>query len=80
MLEATASWENEAKDEAENGVVVLERVLCIWYLIWFKKNEVQPLFNLTNEVNAMTPAFVSKLGLKVCSTHVGAQKIDGSIL
>ena len=28
----------------------------------------------------MTPAFASKLGLKVCSTDVKAQKIDGSTL
>lgn len=28
----------------------------------------------------MIPTFASKLGLKVCFTNVGAQKIDGSIL
>ena len=27
----------------------------------------------------MTPAYVAKLGLKSCSTNVGAHKIDGSI-
>ena len=36
------------------------------------------LLDLGSEVNAMTPAFTSKLDLKICSTDVGAQKIDGS--
>ena len=33
-----------------------------------------------SKVNAMTPAYASKLGLRVYHTNVGAQKIDGSIL
>ena len=31
-----------------------------------------------SEVNAITPAYISKLGLNVHHTNVGAQKIDGS--
>ena len=43
-------------------------------MIWFKKNElqVQALLNSEGKVNAMTPVYVSKLGLKVRSIDVGA--------
>ena len=27
----------------------------------------------------MTLAYIAKLGLKICSTNIGAQKIDGSL-
>ena len=37
---------------------------------------VQTLFDLDTEDNAMTPAFVLKLDIKVCPTNVWAQKID----
>ena len=68
--------------EASQEDVVLDRVPCICYLIWFKKSEiqVQGLLNFGNEVNAITPRYALKLGLKVRLTDVGAQKIDGSIL
>lgn len=38
------------------------------------------MLDLGSEVNAITPAFTSKLGFKICSTNVRAQKIDGSTL
>ena len=63
--------------------VILERVPCIHYLLRFRKdkeNEVQALINSGSKVNAMTPAYVLKLGLKVYHTNVGAQKSHGSIL
>ena len=68
--------------EAEDGAVQLERVRCIHYPICFQKDSagVETLLDSSGKINAMTPAFVSKLGLKVCSTDVGAQKIDGFIL
>ena len=38
------------------------------------------LIDLGSEVNAMTPAYTAKLGLKVRETDIGVQKIDGSTL
>lgn len=60
----------------------LERVLCIHYLVQFWKNqtEVQVLIDSKNEVNAMTLAYISKLGLKIWATNIKAQKIDGFTL
>ena len=60
----------------------LERVSCIYYPLRFQKDTigVRALVNLGNEVNAMTPAYAVKLGLKVQKTDIGAQKIDGSTL
>ena len=66
--------------EASQEDVALDRVSCICYPIWFKKNKVQALIDSGSEVNAMTPGYASKLGLKVRLTNVGVQKIDGSIL
>ena len=66
----------------EDVVVALDWVPCICYSIWFKKSEieVQALFNSGSEVNAMTPGYASKLGLKVRFIDIRAQKIDGSTL
>ena len=36
--------------------------------------------DLGSKVNAITPAYIAKLGLKVQKTDIGAQKIDGSTL
>ena len=66
----------------ENNLLALDRVPCIRYLIQFKKSEVQvqALIDSGSEINAMTPGYVSKLGLKVRPTDVGAQKNDGSTI
>ena len=66
----------------ENNLLALDWVPCICYPIWFKKSKVQvrALINSGSKVNAMTPGYASKLGLKVRPTDVGAQKIDGSTL
>ena len=37
------------------------------------------LIDLGSKINAMTPAYTAKRGLKVRKTDIGAQKIDGSI-
>lgn len=60
----------------------LKCVSCIYYLLRFKKNqaEIPTLIDSGNEINVMTPAYVAKLGLKVRSTNMQAQKIDGSTL
>ena len=60
--------------------VPLQRVPCVHYPIRFKKKEVQALIDSGSEVNAMTPAYASRLGLRVHRTDIGAQKIDGSTL
>ena len=51
-------------------------------MIWFKKSkvQVQALFDFGSEINAITLEYILKLGLKVCPTNIGAQKIDGSTL
>ena len=60
--------------------MTLERVPCIHYPFCFQKDtaDIRALINLGSKVNAMTPAYASKLGLKVQPTNVEAQKIDGS--
>ena len=61
----------------------LERVPCIHYPVQFEgtnETQVQALIDSGSEVNAMTPAYVSRLGLRARHTNVGAQKIDGSTL
>ena len=62
--------------------VTLERVPCVHYPLRFRKDtaDVRALIDSGSEVNAMTPAYASKLGLRVRHTDVGAQKIDGSTL
>lgn len=60
--------------------MIVERVFCIYYSVWFKKNEEKALINFGNEVNIMTSEYTSKLGLKICSTDIRAQKIDRSTL
>ena len=50
-----------------NKEVTLERVPYIHYLLRFQKDTagIRALVNLGSEVNAMTPAYVAKLDLKV---------------
>ena len=66
----------------EDKPLALDWVLYIHYPIWFKKSgvQVQALIDSSSKINAMTPGYASKLGLKVCPTDVVAQKIDGSTL
>lgn len=62
--------------------MALARVLYIHYPFYFhknKKNKVQVLINSSSEVNAITPAYASKLGFKIRRTNVRAQKINGFI-
>ena len=60
----------------------LKCVPCIHYLVQFEgtnETQVQTLIDSNNVVNAMTPTYTSRLGLRARHTNVGAQKIDGSI-
>ena len=78
-VSATSAPVTEASQE---DVVVLDWVSCIRYPIWFKKSKIQveALIDSGNKVNTMTPAYALKLGLKVHTTDVRAQKIDSSTL
>ena len=65
----------------------LEQIPCIWYLVRFRqKNDkdkdknVRALIDLGSKVNAMHPAYATKLGLHARKINVGAQKINGSHL
>ena len=60
----------------------LQRVPSIQYPVQFRKDQsnVQALIDLGSEVNAMTPAYASKLGLVAWKTDVRAQKMDDSTL
>ena len=55
-------------------VRVLDRVPCIHYFVQFRKDkdkDVLALLDSKSEVNAMTPAYVAHLGLKVRVTNIG---------
>ena len=65
----------------------LKRVPCIRYPVRFRQKndededkDVRALIDLGSEVNAMHPAYATKLGLHARKIDVGAQKIDGSHL
>ena len=66
----------------DGGKEVVVRVLYIYYPVQFQENQgqVRALLDSGSEVNAMSPAYAEKLGLKTRKTNVGAQKIDGSAL
>ena len=70
-VSATSPPVTEASKEEE---VALARVPYIHYPLRFRKdtNKVQALIDTGSKVNAMAPAYVSKLGLRVCQTNVGA--------
>ena len=57
------------------------RVPYIYYPVQFQRQEqIRALLNSGSKVNAMSPAYTKKLGLKTWKTNVGAQKIHGSAL
>ena len=60
--------------------VTLEWVPCVHYPLRFRKDtaDIRALIDSGSEVNAMTPAYTSRLGLRVYRTNIGAQKIDVS--
>ena len=64
----------------DGGEEVVARVSCIHYPVRFQEEQVRALLNSGSKVNAMSPIYTKKLGLKTRRTNVGAQKIDGSIL
>ncbi len=65
--------------DMEDTLLLLERVLCFQYPLYLQKNtaDVRALIDFSSKVNAITRAYILKLGLKVYPTNVEAQKIDG---
>lgn len=63
---------------SKKDAVIFKKVPCIYYLISFKKNEVQALFDIGNEIYKMILAFKSKVSLKVLFTNIKTQKIYSS--
>lgn len=77
-----AKISKKSKDNIEEEIILLEKIQCIYYLFYIQKDKesnVQALINLGSKVNAMILAYTNKLGLKIYSTIVGAQKKDGSL-
>ena len=63
---ATSASVTEASQEAQE--VILDRVLCIHYLMQFQKDKeaiIQAWIDSSSKVNAMTPAYAKQLGLQV---------------
>ena len=60
--------------------IVLKKVPCIHYLVWFPEKQVKTLFDSGGKINAMNPAFAWKLGLHIRKTNIKDQKIDDSTL
>ena len=66
-----------------SGKEVVVRVPCIHYPVRFQEGQqqqVRALLDSGSEVNAMSPAYAKRLGLKTRKTNVTAQKINGSAL
>ena len=62
--------------------ITLDFVPYIHYLVhfWKSSGNIEALIDFGSEVNAITPTYTLKLGLRVQKTDIGAQKIDGSSL
>lgn len=67
------------RSNKENNII-LNCVPYIYYPIQFKKNKVQILIDFDSQINAMTLAYIPKLGLRVYCTNIKVQKIEGSTL
>lgn len=70
----------KAVEDGENLRSNLAQVLCIRYLINFKKKSVAAFFDSSNKVNAVYPIFAKELDFSIRPTNVKVQKIDGITL
>ena len=63
-------------------MIVLDRVLCIHYLMQFQKYKevIRVLINSGSKINVITLVYVSKLRLMVQKTDMKTQKIDSLLL
>ncbi len=69
------------KKAGAKTLVALKHLPYIWYPIQFQEGQlIRALIDSGSEVNAMTPAYATKLGLTTRKTSVGVQKIDGLLL
>ena len=77
LVSATSSSVTETSKEDD---MTLKRVPCVHYPLRFQKDtaDIGALIDSGSEVNAITPAYASKLGLRICHTNVEAQKIYSS--
>ena len=57
----------------------LKRVHCIWYYVIFK-DQIEVLLDSGSEINAISLAFTSHLGLKIWKTNFQAHNINSTIL
>ncbi len=59
-----------------------EELECVSYIQYFVtfKDQTEALLDSRSEVKAMSQVFAQQLGLKICKTNVGAQKIDSTTL
>lgn len=58
--------------ETSTEDIALDWVSYIYYPVQFKKEELRALIDIVSEVDAITPTYAVKLGLKVRRTHVQA--------
>lgn len=63
-------------------VLPLKRVSWIYYSLCLRKDQakIQTLINSSNEINAITSAYVKRLRFQIRQINIGAQKIDNSNL
>lgn len=76
VLATSASVTGDSKEAPE---LVLDRVSCIHHLVQFRSDKgatARARIDSGSKVNAITPAYATKLGLTVQKTDVGAQKIN----
>lgn len=68
MIEASMKFEDQQ----------LECILFIQYPLKFNKSytKVQVLIDSNNKINIITSIYAAILELRICSTNIGAQKID----
>ena len=58
-------------ENGENLKFNFAQVLCICYIINFRKKSVLALFDLDSKVNVVYPIFAKQLGLPIRPTDVG---------
>lgn len=68
--------------DIKDTLVLLKRVLYIYYPLYFQKKfiNVKALINNKSKINIIIPVYVARLDLKISPTNVGAQKTDNSII
>lgn len=61
-----------AEASIKDTLLMLNCVLYIDYLIWFKKNKIQILIDLNSKVNIIILVCAAKLSLNVRNTNIRA--------